>query len=55
MVFSRLFGHWFRSEPASIPTLYPDLDPLQLEQFLTDVEYAYVKSFDNIYIRHYPE
>jgi hypothetical protein len=50
MVFRRLFGHWFRSEPAGLPTLYPDLDPRQLEQFLTDVEYAYVKSFDNIYI-----
>jgi hypothetical protein len=50
MVFDRLFGRRFRSEPAGIPTLYPDLDPLQLEQFLTDVEYAYVKSFDNVYI-----
>jgi hypothetical protein len=50
MVFSRLFGRWFRSEPASIPTLYPDRDPLQLEQFLTDLECAYIKSFDNLYI-----
>jgi hypothetical protein len=30
VVLSRLFGHWFRSEPAGIPALYPDLDPLQL-------------------------
>jgi tetratricopeptide (TPR) repeat protein len=50
MVFDRLFGRWFRSERANIPTLYPNLGPLQLEQFLTDVEYAYVKSFDNVYV-----
>jgi hypothetical protein len=50
MVFNRLFGRFFRKEPAGIPILYPDLDPLQLEQFLTDVEYAYIKSFDNVYI-----
>jgi hypothetical protein len=50
MVLRRLFGPWFRREPAGIPTLYPDLDPLRLEQFLTDVEYAYVKSFDNLYV-----
>ena len=50
MVLNRLFGRFFRSEPTGIPTLYPDLDPLQLERFLKDLDYAYIKSFDNVYI-----
>jgi tetratricopeptide (TPR) repeat protein len=50
MVFNRLFDRFFRSWPAGIPRLYPHLDPFQLEQFLTDLDYDYVKSFDNVYI-----
>ncbi len=50
MVLKRLFGRFFRREPTGIPTLYPGLDPLQLEQFLTDLDYAHIKSFDNVYI-----
>ncbi|WP_295452666.1 hypothetical protein [uncultured Thiodictyon sp.] len=50
MVFNRLYGRRFHSEPTGIPTLYPTLDPLQLERFLTDLDYAHIKSFDNVYI-----
>ena len=50
MVFNPLFGRDFRSEPAGTPTLYPDLNPLQLEQFLAEHDYARIKSFDNVYI-----
>jgi tetratricopeptide (TPR) repeat protein len=50
MVFDRLFGRLFRGELADAPTLYPDLDPLQLERFLTDQDYTRIKSFDNVYI-----
>lgn len=48
MVFNRLFG-FFRSK-SSGTSLYPDLDPRQLERFLTDRDYADIKSFDNYYI-----
>lgn len=50
MVFNRLPGHDSSGEPAGDPTLYPDLDPLQLERFLTDLDYGHIKSFDNVYI-----
>ena len=50
MVFSRLFSTLFRRKPDNIPTLYPDLNPLQLEQFLTPLDYTHSKSFDNVYI-----
>ena len=50
MVFNRLSGRDVPGEPAGVPTLYPDLDPLQLERFLTDLDYAHIKSFDNVYI-----
>ena len=50
MVFDRLFDRDVPAEPAGVPTLYPDLDPLQLERFLTDLDYAHIKSFDNVYI-----
>lgn len=50
MVFNRLLGYFFRSEPNGIATMYPDLDPRKLEQFLTDQDYQRIKSFDNVYI-----
>jgi tetratricopeptide (TPR) repeat protein len=50
MIFNRLFGRGLPGEPAGVPTLYPDLDPIQLERFLTDLNYAHIKSFDNVYI-----
>jgi hypothetical protein len=50
MAFNRLFGRLFGGESTSIPTLYAGLDPLQLERFLTDLDYAHIKSFDNVYI-----
>src|SRR5262249_44593638 len=50
MVFNRLFRRLFHNESAGIPTFYPDLDPAQLEQFLTDQDYARIRSFDNVYI-----
>jgi tetratricopeptide (TPR) repeat protein len=50
MVLNRLFSRFFQSESASIPSVYPDLDPLQLEQFLKDSDFASIKSFDNVYI-----
>jgi hypothetical protein len=50
MVLNRLFGRLFHREPEGIPTLYPGLDPLRLERFLTDEEYARIKSFDNVYV-----
>jgi hypothetical protein len=34
----------------AIPSLYPHLSPLQLEQFLTDPDYTHIKSFENVYI-----
>jgi tetratricopeptide (TPR) repeat protein len=43
-------GHPSRREPSHIPNLYPGLDPLQLERFLTDPKYVHIKSFDNVYI-----
>ncbi len=50
MSFDRLIGRDVPGDPAGVPTLYPNLDPLQLERFLTDLDYAYIKSFDNVYI-----
>lgn len=39
-----------RREDSEIPNLYPDLDPLEMEQFLSDRAYALIKSFDNVYV-----
>jgi tetratricopeptide (TPR) repeat protein len=50
MVFNRLFGRFFSSKQTATPTLYPGLDTLQLERFLTDQEYVRIKSFDNVYV-----
>jgi tetratricopeptide (TPR) repeat protein len=50
MAFHRPSDRDLSREPAGIPTLYPDLGPLQLEQFLTDQEYDHIRSFDNVYI-----
>lgn len=50
MVVNRLSGRDSAGDPAGVPMLYPDLDPLQLERFLTDLDYAHIKSFDNVYI-----
>src|SRR3954454_24932969 len=49
MVFNRLFG-LLRGRADGIPTLYPELSALQMERFLTDLDYAHIKSFDNVYI-----
>jgi tetratricopeptide (TPR) repeat protein len=38
------------SQSNAIPTLYPTLNSAQLEEFFTDSDYAYTKTFDNIYI-----
>jgi hypothetical protein len=38
------------SRSVRIPNLFPGLDPLHLERFLTDRDYARVRSFDNVYI-----
>ncbi len=50
MVLNRFFRYFSKNKSADIPSLYPDLDPLQLEQFLTDSDYAHIKSFDNVYV-----
>jgi tetratricopeptide (TPR) repeat protein len=50
MLFNRLFGRDPPGEPAGVPRLYPDLDPLQLDRFLTDQSYARIKAFDNFYV-----
>jgi tetratricopeptide (TPR) repeat protein len=50
MASNRFPGGDLPTESVGIPTLYPDLAPLQLERFLTDQEYADIKSFDNVYI-----
>lgn len=50
MVFNRLFGRFNRAETGDIPSLYPHLNPSQLERFLTDSTYASIKSFDDTYI-----
>jgi hypothetical protein len=48
--FNRPTSQQVRPEPARIPTLYSHLDQFQLEQFLTDQDYAAIKTFDNVYI-----
>src|SRR5262249_30650803 len=50
MVFRRLFKRFFGSESTTIPTLYPNVDPIQLELFLTEEQYTRIKSFDNVYV-----
>jgi hypothetical protein len=45
-LFARLFGGW----PADLPRYYPDIDELQLAQFLSEDEYRRIKSFENVYI-----
>src|SRR4028119_918961 len=50
MALNRLFSRIFKNESVDIPSLYPDLTPVQLERFLTDADYAHIKSFDNVYI-----
>lgn len=50
MVFDRLIGRFFGDKPAGIPTFYPNLNSLQLEQFLSDMEYSSIRSFDNVYV-----
>jgi len=47
---NRLFGRLFSATKVEMPTFYPHLNPLQLEQFLTVEEYTRIKSFDNFYI-----
>jgi hypothetical protein len=52
MFFKRPIDRVSRTEPMpiGIPSLYPNLDPFQLEQFLTNQDYDQIKSFENIYI-----
>ncbi|VTR96234.1 transmembrane and tpr repeat-containing protein 3 : Uncharacterized protein OS=Pirellula staleyi (strain ATCC 27377 / DSM 6068 / ICPB 4128) GN=Psta_0850 PE=4 SV=1 [Gemmata massiliana] len=49
MVLGWLFGRSARTKTV-VPTLYPGLDPLRLEQFLAEPEYARIKSFANVYV-----
>ena len=50
MIFDRLFDRLFPGLSARILTLYPGLGPGELEQFLTESDYARIRSFDNVYI-----
>ena len=50
MFFKSLFARIFNGWPADLPRLYPDLDEMQLAQFLTKSEYQRIKAFENFYV-----
>jgi tetratricopeptide (TPR) repeat protein len=45
-----LFGRLLGNLAGSSPKLYPGLDPLRLERFLTHEKYLHIQMFDNVYI-----
>lgn len=52
MSLRQLFGRYLGGAAADsgVPNFYPDLQPLQLEQFLTQAEFLRIKAFENVYI-----
>src|SRR6185503_13658037 len=46
-MFQWLFG---TSWPDDVPRFYPDLNAMQLAEFLSDEEFERIKSFENVYI-----
>ena len=50
MFLKRIINKLFSTWPAEVPRLYPDVNDLQLAQFLSEAEYERIKSFDNVYV-----
>ena len=49
-MFRSLFAKSFGGRPADLPRFYPDLDEIQLAEFLSKSDFHRIKSFDNFSI-----